>query len=85
MGEIDIIVRDGDIIVFVEVKTREAGGTVTPKEAVTSIKQKTIVKVAQSWLKERKMMGVRARFDVIAIVTGVSGKRIEWIKNAFHT
>lgn len=84
-GEIDIIATDRDVIVFVEVKTRQEGGVISPKEAVTLKKQKTIAKVAESWLKSKKRYGAKARFDVIAIVSDNKTKRIEWVKNAFDT
>lgn len=83
-GEVDIIASDRDVIVFVEVKTRQEGG-ISPKEAVTSKKQKTIAKVAESWLKSKNMFGAKARFDVIGIVSVNKAKRIEWVKNAFNT
>ncbi len=83
-GEIDIIASDRDVIVFVEVKTRQEGG-ISPKEAVTSGKQKTIAKVAESWLKSKNRYGSKARFDVIGIVSNSKIKRIEWVKNAFNT
>lgn len=85
LGEIDIIAKDGEAVVFVEVKTRQGGGYVSPKEAVTMAKQKTISKVAESWFKTKKISGMKARFDVIAIVTDRKIKRIEWVKNAFDT
>ncbi len=85
LGEIDVIALDGDVIVFAEVKTREKGGPVSPKEAVTLRKQRKMVKVAESWLKEMKKTGSRARFDVIAILSENNDKRIEWVKHAFHT
>ncbi|MFA6009891.1 MAG: YraN family protein [Desulfobacteraceae bacterium] len=83
-GEIDIIASDRDVIVFVEVKTRQEGG-ISPKEAVTLGKQKTIAKVAESWLKSKNRYGSKARFDVIGIVSNSKIKRIEWVKNAFNT
>ncbi len=85
IGEIDIIAAEGDVILFVEVKTREKGGRVTPKEAVTPTKQKTLSKVAESWLKTKNRQGSKARFDVIAIVSDQKITQIEWVKNAFDS
>ncbi len=85
IGEIDLIVSEGDVIVFVEVKTREKGGAVSPREAVTSAKQKTLSRVAESWIKSKKKQGTRARFDVIAILSDRNTSQVEWVKNAFDT
>jgi putative endonuclease len=83
LGEIDIIAMDRDVIAFVEVKTR-SDNRVSPKEAVTPMKRRKITRVAQSWLKVNKRWSEKARFDVIAVITGVDGTHIEWIRNAFE-
>lgn len=84
-GEIDIIARDGHVIVFVEVKARRNSLFGTPAGAVTLRKQKTLSKVALSWMKAARMEGASARFDVVS-VSYESGKReIELIKDAFET
>ena len=67
-GEIDIIARDGDYIVFVEVKARKDEKFGTPREAVNWHKQQTIVKCAKSWLFRNKRTGVPVRFDVVEIL-----------------
>ena len=85
LGEIDIVASDGDIIVFVEVKTRKKEGMISPKEAVTPSKQRTISKLAQTWLKSKGKYGMKARFDVIAIISDRESERIEWVKNAFES
>ncbi|MGD1009940.1 MAG: YraN family protein [Candidatus Aminicenantales bacterium] len=66
-GEIDIIARDGNTLVFVEVKTRTSGAYGRPEEAVTPAKQRQIRKVAQGYLFKRRLGDVPCRFDVIAI------------------
>lgn len=66
-GEIDIIARDGDWIVFVEVKTRSTHAAGHPAEAVTTRKQTQLTKLALAWLKKRRLLDHRARFDVVAI------------------
>jgi putative endonuclease len=67
IGEIDIIARDGEWLVFVEVKTRASGQAGHPAEAVTFAKQKQLTRAALAWLKRRRLLDCRARFDVIAI------------------
>lgn len=83
LGEIDIIARDKEVIVFVEVKTRKDGRFAHPKEAVTRKKQATISRVAQAWLKMKKKTGARARFDVVAVLGDGKTHEIELIKHAF--
>jgi len=84
MGEIDIVARDGDTIVFVEVKARKNSRFGSPKWAVTSRKQKTISMVALQYLKATDQSQCRARFDVVAIRSESGSPEIELIKNAFE-
>lgn len=84
-GEIDIIARDGDWIVFVEVKTRSSQNTGHPAEAVHQRKQRQLTKLALAWLKRRRLLNHRARFDVVAILwpDGAATPHIEHFANAF--
>ncbi|MBS1560660.1 MAG: YraN family protein [Bacteroidetes bacterium] len=66
-GEIDLIMRDGSTIVFVEVKSRTSAQHGLPEEAVTWSKQRTIRRVAEAWCALRDVTGVECRFDVMAI------------------
>jgi len=67
MGEIDIIARDGDTLVFVEVKTR-ANDDPSPETQVHAFKQRQITKMARLYLSKYGIPLPPARFDVIAIV-----------------
>jgi putative endonuclease len=67
MGEIDIIAKDGDTIVFVEVKLRRTTKYGTPEEAVTYSKQRTIRRMAEGYLMFNRIENVPCRFDVVAI------------------
>jgi putative endonuclease len=82
-GEIDLIARDGDTLVFVEVKARRQG---VPAEAVTPEKQRRITLAALHFLRRYDLLEVRSRFDVVAIVwpDDRSPPRIEHIRNAFE-
>jgi putative endonuclease len=82
-GEIDLIVRDGDILVFVEVKSRRQG---VPAEAVTLEKQRRITLAALHFLRKHDLLDIRSRFDIVAIVwPDERGEpRIEHIPNAFE-
>ena len=66
-GEIDIIVRDGEFTVFVEVKTRRSLKFGLPQAAVTWQKQRQISKVALAYLQTQNLLDAPCRFDVIAI------------------
>ncbi len=79
IGEIDIIAKQGEYIVFVEVKTRETLAFGRPCEAVNNLKQYKIRKTATKYLKENKMMDCPCRFDCIEII----GDNINHIENAF--
>lgn len=83
-GEIDIIARDKNTLVFIEVKARKSKRYGNPKLAVTPKKQKTISMVALSYLQSKDMMESKARFDVVAIMDMGDRPVIEIVKNAFE-
>jgi putative endonuclease len=67
-GEIDIVARKGDVLVFVEVRSREDADFGTPEESVTPAKRRRIVSAARQYLSKVPPSTWReARFDVIAI------------------
>jgi len=84
LGEIDVIARDGEHLVFVEVKSRRGGGFGEPQEAVGPRKRRKISKIAQFYLKEKRLKDVRARFDVVAVRLMPGESRIKLIRNAFE-
>ncbi len=83
-GEIDLIAREGDTIVFIEVKTRRQG---EPAEAVTLEKQQRISLAALQFLKQHRLLEERSRFDVVALVWPDANRppAVEHIRNAFET
>ena len=84
IGEIDIIARDGECLVFVEVKTRRNSRYGSPFEAVDNRKQIQISKVALEYMTRYKYDDVEARFDVVAIEGDIHGDNtLDWIVNAF--
>lgn len=85
LGEIDLIATDGDVIVFVEVKSRRDDREGSPAEAVTLRKQRKLTQLGLVWLKRRGLLGRPCRFDVVAIRWDASGKPlIEYFKSAFE-
>jgi len=66
-GEIDIIAYENDILVFVEVKTRESSASSSPEESVTPEKQRQIRRIAEAYLFHRRLEDIKCRFDVLAI------------------
>lgn len=82
--EIDIIAKDGDTIVFVEVKTRQSTFLVEPETTVDIYKQRHIIWSANSYVN-RNQYDNDVRFDIIAIVIDKHNeKRIDHIKDAFY-
>jgi len=85
-GEIDLIVQDGDTIVFIEVKTRRSLRFGIPQVAVDTKKQLKISAVALNYLFETDAFNSPCRFDVIAITLPPASEKIKinHIKNAFE-
>jgi len=83
LGEIDVIAKEKDTLVFVEVKTRTSTTFGPPQLAVNPTKQMQLSKVALSFLKEKQLEDAKARFDVVAILLRSKGEEIELIKDAF--
>ena len=84
LGEIDIIAKDKDTLVFVEVKSRRSWQFGNPKAAVTPAKQRKISKVALYYLKTNDRSNAKARFDVVTITATRDKSQIEIVKNAFE-
>jgi putative endonuclease len=84
LGEIDVVCRDGDAWVFVEVNCRRPQWGDGPAEAVAWQKRQRLVRLAQLYLKWRRLGNVRCRFDVVAVtVTDDGAERIRHLAAAF--
>ena len=83
MGEIDIIARDAESLVFIEVKSKRSSKYGHPKWAVTPQKQRRISMTALHYLKQTKQSDCKARFDVVTVTTPASGVQIDIYRNAF--
>ena len=83
-GEVDIVARDGKLLLFVEVKTRQAGTRIRPLDAVDKTKQALIERGANAWLKQLGTRDLPWRFDVIEVYVEEGAKpRLNHVKDAF--
>lgn len=82
-SEIDLIMEDGDELVFVEVKARHSTRFGEPEDSVTPLKQRRIRRVAEGYLFERGVEGRTCRFDVIAIHWNGARASLKHYINAF--
>lgn len=84
-GEIDIIARRADIIVFIEVKTRQSMKFGRPGEAVNYYKQQKIIKTAQWYIHSSQLDRLHFRFDVLEILRTPAGQAtVNHVRNAFE-
>ncbi|MCL2362201.1 MAG: YraN family protein [Defluviitaleaceae bacterium] len=82
-GEVDLVARDGDYIVFVEVKARHNLNYGYPREAITPTKQKRIIKTALAFLTFYSLTDSNIRFDVIEVLLRDGQVYTSHIENAF--
>ena len=82
-GEIDIISRIDDLIVITEVKTRTSRYLSSPYNTVSRRKQRTIVKVADQYIKERNIE-LEVRFDIVTIVKNNVMCEVDHLEGAFY-
>jgi putative endonuclease len=80
-GEIDLIMKENDYVVFVEVRSRNHQNYKEALESITPAKQRKVIKTATYYLLEKKWFNkVDVRFDVLVM----DNSKIHWIKNAFN-
>nr|RKY32987.1 MAG: YraN family protein [Candidatus Omnitrophota bacterium] len=84
LGEIDVIALDRDTICFVEVKSKKSIRFGLPQEALARVKQRKILRVALSFLKENNLLEKKARFDVVALEFYQDKEKPKLIKGAFQ-
>jgi len=85
-GEIDIIAKDGEWIVFIEVKTRRSNNYGYPVEAVNSRKRMKYIQTALYYLKKHQLLDKAYRFDIVEVQVGKQGNHVtNHIINAFQS
>lgn len=84
-GEVDLIAQKADTVVFVEVRAKEEGAEVSPKDTVGTQKQRRIDSVASAFLKAKRLTGVSVRYDIAEVWLDKRGKpkRIDILQGAF--
>ncbi|MFM1890949.1 MAG: endonuclease [Pseudomonadota bacterium] len=80
-GEIDLVMRDGAALVFVEVRYRSRPGFGTAAESVDARKRRRLILAAEHYLQANRVRSP-CRFDVVGID---AGGQIEWLRDAFGT
>jgi len=71
--EIDLVCRDGEVLVFVEVRTRDAGATVSGYHSVTAKKKQALLRVCRAYLKGLRQRPAHFRFDIVEVRLGNGG------------
>lgn len=79
-GEVDLIAREGDTLVFCEVRLRSGAAYGGAGESISALKQRRIIAAAQYYLAGKPE--TPCRFDVL-LLDGLDAERVRWIRNAF--
>lgn len=83
-GEIDLVMRDGDTLVFVEVRYRRSRKFGAPEETVDARKQRRLRATAEHYLQRGRAPSRKpCRFDIVAFTGADDGAAVTWLQNAF--
>jgi putative endonuclease len=82
-NEVDIIARDKDFLVIIEVKSRSSSTFSEPEEAVTRDKQQALIRAANAYIF-KKNINLDTRFDIISIIHNRNETRVNHLKDAFY-
>lgn len=84
LGEVDLIMRDGDTLAFVEVRCRSAADHGSALESITPNKMRKVVRTALHYLQKTQLLyKTTSRFDVVTLEPVDGQMKLDWIKNAF--
>ena len=84
-GEVDLIAEKGELLVFVEVRTRATQAFGGPEETVSPAKQRRVLAAARDFLARWRGPERGARFDVVAIIDAPGGPKLQHFENAFDS
>ncbi len=84
-GEIDLIMADGETIVFIEVRMRRSNRFGSAAESIDRRKQQKIIVTALHFLQSRRLDYSPTRFDVLTLSGNENNEQLHWIQNAFST
>lgn len=85
LGEIDIIARDKDTLVFVEVRSRKTTYFGLPSETITYPKQQKLIRTANLYLSMKHLQKASCRFDVVEVIFEDDDPKVTLIRDAFGT
>jgi putative endonuclease len=81
LGELDLVLRDGTVLVFCEVKTRTTAAYGSPLEAVTQDKVARLRRLGARWLEDRRLRAEQVRLDMVGVLLQPSGEaRVEHVR-----
>jgi len=85
-GELDLVMRDADILSVIEVRSRAAGARCSAEESVSAAKRHRILLATRHFLaRHPQWANARVRFDLVAISKGDGDNELRWIRNAFES
>ena len=82
-GELDLICRDQQAVIFVEVKTRNTATLETPAEALNQRKQTKLIKSASLFLSQHRLWHAQSRFDLVSVYFQTHHCQVDHVPNAF--
>ena len=85
-GEIDLVMRDGNVLVFVEVRYRAGRRFGSGAESITAAKRGRLVTAAEQYRQAHPALSsLPCRFDVVALGGNADAPHIDWLRNAFES
>ena len=83
-AEVDLIAREGPVLVFVEVKTRQTDEFGAPDRAIDGVKRDKIRRAALNYLRKSGHDPAQVRFDTVSIVAGAAAPRLDHVRGAWQ-
>lgn len=81
VGEIDLLMRDGDELVVIEVRSRRAGALVSAADSLSTQKQRRLIQATRQWLNRNPQFAEQPlRFDAVLL----DGSKLNWVRDAFQ-